>query len=46
MRSVCDMAQTQHDPEGAKCPRASAVFEAILYTKRTITIIYFVTMAP
>ena len=33
---VCDMAQTQHEAEDAKRPRASAVFEAILHTKRTI----------
>ena len=30
----------------ARGPRASAVFEAISHTKRTITIIYSVTMAP
>ena len=30
----------------ARGPRARAVFEAISHTKRTITIIYSVTMAP
>ena len=31
---------------GPRRPRASAVFKAISHTKRTITIIYSVTMAP
>ena len=36
----------QYGSNTARGPRASAMFEAISHTKRTITIIYSVTMAP
>ena len=46
VRFVCDMVQTQHESRGREAPEGECCVCTISHTKRTITIIFSVTMAP